>query len=481
MTSYTRRLVEFVGQASYSDLPQRTVDYTKLLILDTLICGIAAGDLPRSRMMHGVVNGLGSANDATIFGHPGRFPSASAAMANAEIMNYLDADDTFFTTSHFGAYNVAASLAEAQRNHATGEQMILATAVGFDINARLNLASLVIGEAPDGSLEWAPVQGMGFAAFGVAAATSILRGLSIDEIDNAFGLTNLMAPTPSMNRIPAKQQHDTMKYGNYAGPALAGVLSASMAEEGYVAESDCLDDGGFLRAQGCLSTDPDLLVDALGEKWWIEESCLKPYPCCRYGHGPIDMLQEVMREERLKAEDIQKIEIKMNPMGYALRLLRDPAKSIAADHRAPLNGAFNIPYVMALVALGRPPGPQWFNETNLKDPDVWEIANRIEISEDVSARDEVRLALNEKIRRFRRTPAAMTLWAKGKEFNRTCEYTQGDPWTEATRPNWESVSKKLDSFCSHIMSEEQMRGLVDEVQALEKMNDVAEDLHLPSS
>jgi 2-methylcitrate dehydratase PrpD len=479
MSSYTRRLVEFTAGSTHADLPREIADYTKLLILDTLVCAIAAGDLPRSQMMHAVVRGLGGPPESTVFGMKERVSSASATMANAEIMNCLDADDTFFTTSHFGAFNVAGALAEAQRNHATGQQMILATAIGFDINARLNLASQVIGEEEDGSLAWAPVQGMGFAAFGVAAAAGILRNLSTDQIENAFGLVNLMAPTPSVNQIPAKTQHDTMKYGNYAGPALAGILSASMAEQGYIAEPDCLDGDGFLRAQGCLSTDHELLVEELGLKWWIDESCLKLYPCCRYGHGPIDMLLDIMREQSLAPAEIQRIEIRLNPMGYALRLLREPSKQIAADHRAPLNGAFNIPYAMALAALGRPPGPDWYSTENLSDPQVWEFANKIGVVEDVSARDEVRLALKEKIRRFRRTPASITVWARGEEFPRACEYTRGDSWTAETRASWQSVTEKLSLFCSKRMSADQVQRLVEQVRSLDQMRDVAAELELP--
>ena len=93
-------------------------------------------------------------------------------MANAEIMNLLDADDTFFTSSHFAAFNVAGALAECQRLGRSGRELILGTAVGFDVNARLNLASIVMGEGTDGSFEWASVSGMGFAAFGTAASAA---------------------------------------------------------------------------------------------------------------------------------------------------------------------------------------------------------------------------------------------------------------------------------------------------------------------
>ena len=480
-TNVTRTLADFVYDAEYSVLPAEVVDYTKLVILDTLICGIAAGDFERSRMMHEVVRGLGGPAEAHVFGMTEKVPAAHAAMANAEISNLLDADDTFFTSSHFAAFNLAGALAEAQRLGSSGKDLILGMAVGFDVNARLNLSSIVLGEAEDGSFQWSQVQGMGFAAFGTAAGAAAVRAsLSREQVRNLFGLLSAMAPTPTVNRITSRLRHFSMKYANYAGTAQAGMMALALAEQGYVEDQECLDGDGFIRAQGSLRTDHELLVEELGEKWWILETCIKYYPSCRFTSAPIDMLRRLMREEGLGAEDIERIEIRMNPMGYAQRIFREPPKEIAVDHRAPLNGAFNIPYVMALAALGRPPGPLWYSEENLRDPDVWNLASRIFTSEDESARDEVRRAFREtRIRRFRKTPASMSVWARGREHRCETEYAIGDPWTSETRATWGSVEEKFQNFCSHLLSEAQIRGLVERVRNLESLENVSSELALP--
>jgi 2-methylcitrate dehydratase PrpD len=479
-TNVTRTLADFVHNAEYSALPTEVVDYTKLVILDTLICGIAAGDFERSRMMHEVVRGLGGPAEAHVFGMGERVPAAHAAMANAEISNLLDADDTFFTSSHFASFNLAGALAEAQRLGKSGKDLILGMAIGFDLNARLNLASIVLGEAEDGSFQWSKVQGMGFAAFGTAASAAVVRAsLSREQVRNLFGLVSAMAPTPTVNTIPNRLEHYSMKYANYAGAAQAGMMALALAEQGYVDNQECLDGDGFIRAQGSLRTDHELLVEELGEKWWILETCIKYYPACRYTSAPIDMLRRLMREEGLRAEDIERIEIRMHPMGYALRIFRDPPKEIAVDHRAPLNGAFNIPYVMALAALGRRPGPRWYSEESLRDPEVWSLASRIVTREDESARDDVQRAFREtRIRRFRKTPASMSVWARGREHRCETEYANGDPWTPETRATWESVEEKFHDFCSHLLPEAQIRALVERFRNLESVENVSSELSL---
>jgi len=479
-SSVTTALADFVHDATFDRLPPEVVDYTKLVLLDSIACGIAAGGLERSRMMHHVVERLGGPAEADVFGMQHRVPAPHAAMANSEIMNLLDADDTFFTSSHFAAFNVAGALAEAQRLGRSGKELILGTAVGFDVNARLNLASIVLGEAEDGSFQWAPVGGMGFASFGTAASAAVVRGtLNREQVRNLFGLVAWMAPTPAVNTMSAREEHLSFKYANYAGAAQAGMMALELAEQGYVGDQHCLDGEGFLRAQGSLATDHDLLCEALGEKWWILETCIKYYPSCRYTAGPIDMLRRLMREERLAVDDIERIEIHVHPMAWVQRFFRSPATRIECDHRAPLNGAFNIPYVMALAALGRTPGPEWYSEQTLKDPAVWDLARRIVTREDTSARDDVRQAFREtRIRRFRKTPASMMVRAKGREFRCETEYADGDPWTPQTRATWERVVEKLEGFCSQQRSRDELRRLADTIRELESVTNVARELGL---
>lgn len=473
MPSITTQLSRFVANTRFDGLEPAIVDYTKLVILDSVICGLAAANLERSRMMHRIVTELGGPAEASVFGMASRVPAAHAAMANAEIMNLLDADDTFFTSSHFAVFNVAAAIAEAQRSGGSGRDLITATAVGFDVNARLNLAQLVMGERADGSFEWSPVQGMGFAALGTAASAANLLHWDADAVANLLGLATWMAPTAVYNTMPERRQHLSFKYANYAGAAQAGMQALAFAGVGYVGDADALDTGGFLRAQGCVAIDQERLTEELGRKWWIAETCLKPWPSCRYTHGPIDMLGALMREEGLMAADIEQIDIRMNPMGYALKIFREPPQSIAADHRAPLNGAFNIPYVMALAALGHTPGPRWYSAELLDDPAVRELARRIRTVEDESARGEVVRAFRESpIRRFRKTPSAIVVHARGKVFERSSDYASGDPWSDRTRADWAFVERKFANFCGELLDAGERAAIVERIRHLEELNKV---------
>jgi len=271
----TQALADFAVDTRFEDLPAEVVDTAKLVILDSLICGLAAGGLERTRMMHGVVSRLGGRPEASVFGLDGRFPSALAATANAEIMNLLDADDTFFNASHFAVFNVAAALAEAQRLGASGRDLIRAVAVGFDVSARLDLSKLTIAVV-DGQLRWSPIQGMGYAAFGTAASAGAVARLDREQMRNAFGLCAWYAPTPVANTMHRRTEFCSLKYANYAGAAHAGMLAALLAEQGYVGDQDVLDgEPSFVHAQGAVGADPELLLEGLGATWWILETAIK--------------------------------------------------------------------------------------------------------------------------------------------------------------------------------------------------------------
>ncbi|MBK7249504.1 MAG: MmgE/PrpD family protein [Gammaproteobacteria bacterium] len=474
----TQELADFVVDTPYEALPADVIDVAKLLILDSMICGIAAASAERTRMLHRVVVRLGGSPDANIFGLSGqRFPAVWAAAANAEIMNFLDADDTFYNATHFAVFNVAGALAEAQRLGTSGKAVIRGVALGYDVNSRLELASRKI-EVKEGGLRWSPIQGMGYAAFGTAASAGAVAGFDREKMRNAFGLCAWGAPTPTVAGMHDRTAFGSMKCANNAAAAHAGMLSALLADEGYVGDQDVLDTTpGFLEAQGAVATDRELMMEELGEKWWILEAAVKYYPSCRYTHGPIDAIRGLIERERLEPEEIERIDVRVNPMAHGMKIFSVPIDAIPRDHRGPLSSEFNIPYVLALAALGRTPGPNWHTRENLEDPKVRALAARVHLGLDPQLADEaVRAVRDTRIGRFPKTRRSLTVRARGKDHVFEGDFASGDPWSRETKPNWQRVRQKLDEFCEGILSEAARRELADRIQGLESAKDIAKEL-----
>ena len=471
---YSDQLIDFVINTRYEDIPEHIIEYTKLVYLDSIICAIAAGVQERSQMLAKVYTGMGGNPESTIFGCDIKVPAAHAAAANAEAMNLLDADDTFFSSAHFAAFTASACLAESERTPCSGRDLIKAMAVGFDINARIFLSQVTFGKTEDGRFQFSPVQGMGFSAFGTAVSAGLIRNMDWESMRRMLGVAGWLAPTPTCNPQADKVTHNSFKYANYAGVAQAGMMAVQYTEAGYSGQDDILDSGAFMRAQGCLDMDLELLIDELGSKWWIEDSCIKYYPSCRYTSAPIDMLLSLMKEKNLDPEDIESIDIEMTAMAYAMNMFNNPAREITADHRAPLNGSFNIPFAMASAALGlEPAGPAWYSEAQLKNQKVWDFAAKVTTSQNEGSYAEIEKALQTKIRRFKKNPSAMKVKAKGEAYQLNAEYANGDPWTEETMPNWDTMHSKFVNFCGGILSSKELDHITDSVKNLDSQDQVS--------
>ncbi|AHD23881.1 MmgE/PrpD family protein [Rhodococcus sp. D-6] len=103
-------------------------------------------------MAHKVIDRLGGVEEATVFGRSTTAPAAVAAAFNSDITYALDADDTLFDSAHFATIVVSSARAEAERVDASGDSLLRAVAVGYDMTARLNLAcsfmEVVDGRSP---------------------------------------------------------------------------------------------------------------------------------------------------------------------------------------------------------------------------------------------------------------------------------------------------------------------------------------------
>jgi 2-methylcitrate dehydratase PrpD len=472
---YTTDLADFAARTKFKDLPDSVVETAKIVFFDTLMCGVAAQDFERTRMMHSIIGRLGGPAESTVFGMKKRVAAPNAAMANAEIMNLLDADETFFSSSHFAAFSVAPAMAFGESEHASGKDAILSLVLGFDVNARINL-SLKIMDIIDGEFRWATIMSMGFAAFGAAVTTGVLLHLKQEQMRNLFGLAGQFTQGPAIGHNARQRAWWTMKYGPYPALTMSGVLAAMYAQAGYRSDQGILDgDDGFWRQQGSVSTDQGLLNENLGKYWWIEDDCIKFYPSCRYTAAPIDMLTKLMAQHKFKMDEIEHIDVRINPMALALPLFREPAAKIDGnDHCAPLNGEFNIPYIMALVVLGIPPGPRWHQKEMFENSKIIDFMKRVTNSPDPAAMEEATRAIKqERIGRFRKSGGSIVVKARGKEYALQTEYSKGDPWTPETKVTWDMINEKFHNFCDDIMTPAQMKKFFKDAQNLDELKDVS--------
>jgi len=132
----TRQLAELVLGTDYAALRPSTAHSAKRLILDTLACAIGAYATVPGRTIADFKRDQGGAPEATLIGSPVKVPASSAAYAHAQMGNVLDADDTYNWT-HSACASVLSTIAVAERVGATGQELLAAATVAFEVGTRI--------------------------------------------------------------------------------------------------------------------------------------------------------------------------------------------------------------------------------------------------------------------------------------------------------------------------------------------------------
>ena len=356
---------------------------------------------------------------------PGHRTSAiQAAYANAYLANLLDADETLVNHAHVANAIVPSALAVAERIGASGRELLDAVAIGFEIAGRIGV-SYRNWQMVDGRPDWSPVTGYSWVAFGVTAAAARLIGLNADQVESAFGIAGYSTPIPSIGKWVASTRLPNTKYV-FLGPlAHAGVASTFLAARGFTGDRDILDgDRGFWRMAGSTACDWGAMTNELGTRWLLNEVSYKWYPACRFFHGPLDLFAQIMAEERLEPDAIDRIEVRLPPAATRPYFTnQEPADVV--------EGSFSVPHCFACMAHGVPVGPQWHSEESLNRLDMARFRRRVTVTVDprsaVAITEQIVASNNENV--YRRCPTSLRLEAGRRTYEASTDYASGDPWT----------------------------------------------------
>jgi 2-methylcitrate dehydratase PrpD len=272
-------LANHVATACAAALPAATRIATCRDILDTLGCMLGGTGAPGIDTLVALARRWGGREEAAVLCAGIRVPAHHAALANAAMGHALDFDDTHDLAGsiHPGAPVLAAALAAtALRGAVSGDEFILAVALGLDVACRVALG------APE-DRGWHRTAAMG--VFGATASASRLLGLTSEQVVHAFGIA-LSQAAGTRQCIDDGALTKRFQAGQASS---AGVLSALLAVEGFTGAREVFTGRyGFLPMYQPGRFDGAALVADLGEIWEGDRLSLKPWPCFRPAHAAID-------------------------------------------------------------------------------------------------------------------------------------------------------------------------------------------------
>ncbi|NLW49950.1 MAG: MmgE/PrpD family protein [Candidatus Brocadiaceae bacterium] len=474
---HTRDVAAFVSRVDYDDLPAGVVTDTKHLILDTISCALTGRDVASARITREVSNYLGGGAQASVIGTRDRTSPPLAAMVNAKMANAIDLDDCFMNIAHFAPQATMAPLALGESLHRSGREVIVAVAAGYEVAARIALAAnfwKVTGQLVYGGGSERLV--FGANVFGAAAAAVKALGLDEQAAATALGVCGYFAPSlirSSESALEPPTYGDAgymAKYCDAGWSTFTGVMSAVYAKTGFVANRHSLDGRhGYMRIMGGEGVNEDMLTHGLArdqEHWCVSDSALKTHPCCKYVHTPLHLFLELVEENGLRVEDIERVTVHLRPshaMGFADQTVQ-VMQGIPCTH--------NIPYNLAMAAFGMTPTHEWHAEGNADDPKVRAFMRKVFTQPSGEAPrtgvEDIRACGFPK-----RIFSQVDVQCAGKAFSKSADRVKGDPWWEETKFTDRDRFDKLTRCAAGTLGRERTEAVWECIMGLEDTADVA--------
>jgi len=363
----TRILAELALHTAAADVPAKTYDAAKKMVLDTLgvtIAGYNAGGIPE---VIELMRDWGGKPEATLLIHGGKLPAPQAAFANSAMSHAHDFDHTHqFGVGHVMVSLLPVSLAAAEMTDASGKELLAAVVLGQEVTCRLGWAFRK-QKAKGGYFVMGFLPASVIGGFGATAAACRLLGMTVDETVHALGINYAQA---SGNRQALFDKTLTKRL-QPAFAARSALWAAELARRGVTGPPNALEgDAGLFRIYK--NADPCTPDDLAGPRdfYEIERDSIKPHPCCCVAHAYV--AAQLGRQHDFKAEDIELIQVHM---GRGPSLTGGPFR---IGDNPQVNAQFSSAYCVALGVLrGRVGLAEIADEQVLRDTEVAELAKRV--------------------------------------------------------------------------------------------------------
>ena len=322
-------------------------------LLDTVGVTLAGAAEPAARIVQQVIAQDGG-GPCGVLGTALRASAGNAALANGTAAHALDYDDMCFVSlAHPSAPLVAAALAAAEVAGASGRALLDAYVVGFELEARLGRAM----NPRHYQRGWHCTATLG--TIGAAAAASRLLGLDASAAGHALAIA-------ASEASGLKENFGTMVKPLHAGLAARnGVVAALLAQAGMTASRAAIDGRqGFLAAMDSEQPSLEAFAADLGARWEIVDTgiTVKLYPSCAGTHPTLDALLDLRRRERFGPDQVEAIEIGVDPIVPTILLYDRPSSG--------LEGKFSMPFCAAAAVVRGRVGIDTFDEAVLRDPAI---------------------------------------------------------------------------------------------------------------
>jgi 2-methylcitrate dehydratase PrpD len=281
------------------DLPDRAMDLAAMVVASTLASAAAGRGIASARIVRELELERGGRPEASVwFERNAKLPIAGAARANALMSDAAASDDSDLRNIvHAGTPLTATSLAIAERERASGADVLAAIVVGYEAAGR-------IGESIIPRFDYRGFHGCLGAAFGATIAAARLLRLDPSQAAHAIVLT-----ATSVGGL-AKAAATSVSREYHAGcVTVAGIEAALAAKRGYTGELGLMEmERGFCQMYGGAEANIDAITRDFGRDWDIAtDMAIKLVPGGHPFHAFAEAAANAAREGDIAPDDIEAI------------------------------------------------------------------------------------------------------------------------------------------------------------------------------
>lgn len=338
METVEQKLSQFVSGLRLSDLTDEVIEKGKTCLLCGIGIGMANRNMPNPRAAFDLVRKYDPGETATLVGCGGKASLMGAVFANAVAFHARGQEDTH-GTSHLGTVVIPSALAMAEKAGATGEQFLLSVVAGYEVGGALGRDLTAL------STERGFRASSIYGTLAAAATVSKILGYDPERTKNALG----MAASFACGNTEAFAA-GTMEWNFENGVAARNGLLAALVAEFDIPAADTFLSGetGFCQAFAGSRSPLEEIGERIGVANEILNVTFKPYSTCAFNQTPVSAMFRLIEREDLKPEEVQGIEVRMNP--YEANY---PGMSYLGPYRTLAHTLMSTAFMLGVVIVHR--------------------------------------------------------------------------------------------------------------------------------
>jgi 2-methylcitrate dehydratase PrpD len=432
----TQVLADFAASLTYDAIPQQARDACKMLLLDALACALAGHQGEETGQVDAMATALGASKESTVIGG-GQRSLAGATLLNGYLVTAVTMCDVHRATlTHITPEIVPPALAIAERDDASGSDLLTAIAAGCEITTRVGIG-----------LDYPVFRAKGWhgpgviGPFGAAAAVGRLRGFDGETMARAFGL----AGSQSAGTFAAWGT-PTVKFHQCRG-ALSGLMAALLAEQGFTATKEFLTapDGGLYNTYAEGGRPEDAIAD-LGERWELCRIALRLWPAATPLQDVITALFDLVSRHEVAFEEVEKVRISLSKTPFDMH-------GGFSTYKAKFEALLSAHYVAAVYLRDRAVTLAQFEPACYDDPEMRRFAaERVEVVRDPA------LSGGQAV--------ADVVLRDGRTLTARCDHPLGTPENPLSR---QQVENKFRTYAEPRLSSTKADDVIDAIDRLEEL------------